>query len=165
MNKSVLVWLGATFLLWGAPGPRAQTSWTSALVREAVASGFDGTLPAHAATVLGLAAVGEHVAVRQLVERFDHKVRTFNVSVAHHKDMVLFVVDESTQSAVAYLVAPGGKLRQAISYHSGDEPQRLSAAEAHSGFLREVHYWSDRARQSAPAPAPAPTPAPAPAPH
>lgn len=158
MNKSVLAWLGAAFLLWGTPGQGAETSWTSALVREAVASGFDATLPAHAAIVLGLAAADERVAVRQLVERSDHRVRTFNVSVANHKDMVLFVVDESTHSAVAYLVAPGGKLRKAISYRSGDEPKLLSAAEAHSGFLRETHYWSDRTRRSAPAPAPAPAP-------
>jgi hypothetical protein len=161
MNKSVSGWVGAALLLWGAAGGGAEPSWASVLVREALASGFEATLPPHAAMVLGLAADGQHAAVRQLVERSGHTVRTFNVSVAHHRDVVMFVVDESTQSAVAYLLAPGGKLRKAISYHSGDEPRLLSAAEAHGGFGREVSYWSARARQSALQAAPQAAPQPA----
>jgi hypothetical protein len=164
MNKGVSGWLGAALLVWGASGQGAESSWTSALVREALASGFESTLPLHAAMVLGVAADGEKVAVRQLVERSEHQVRTFNVSIKRHGDVVLFAVDESTQSTVAYLVSPGGKLRKAISYHSGEQPQQLSAEEARRDFLREVHYWSKRSRANAPTPAPLPAPAPAPAP-
>src|SRR6266403_1322753 len=85
--------------------------------------------------------------------RAEQKVRTFNVSVAHHRDLVIFSVDEATQATVAYLLAPGGKLRKAVSYQIGAEPRQLSAAEARAGFAAEVRYWSDRAREGVLSPA------------
>ena len=154
MNRNLLGWMIVALVLGGAGGPAdaPPPPWTEGLVSEALTRGFEATLPPHVSMVLGLAHEGEKVVVRQLVERTEKKVRTFNVSVAHHRDIVVFLVDESAQSASAYLISPGGKLRKAVTYQSGGEPRLLTRAEAHGDFLREVRYWSQRAQPGAPAP-------------
>jgi hypothetical protein len=137
----------------GVGQTRGETPWTAVLMQQALTAGHPSTLPPNVSTVLGLAAQGKSVEVRQLVTRADKKVRTFNVSVAHHRDLVIFSVDEGTQATVAYLLAPGGKLRKAVSYQTGGPPRELSAAEANVGFAGEVRYWSGRARELGPGPA------------
>ncbi|HEY0767252.1 MAG TPA: hypothetical protein VGD47_04795 [Steroidobacteraceae bacterium] len=135
-------------------GPtRGETPWTGVLTQQALASGHHSTLPPHLSRVLGLTAKAESIEVRQLVTRADQTVRTFNVSVAHHGDVVIFFVDERTQATVAYLLGPGGKLRKAVSYQPGGEPRELSASEAHAGLAGEIRYWSGLARESVPKPA------------
>jgi hypothetical protein len=133
-----------------AAAAQAATPWTTELTQQALAGGFPSKLPPHLAMVMGLAPNGESVEVRQLVSRSEPQVRTFNVSVANHRDLVLFVVDEKAQSTVAYLLAPDGKLRKAVAYQWGAEPQELSAAEAHTGLAREVRFWSGKARTPTP---------------
>ena len=137
----------------GVAAARAETPWTATLTQQALTAGYPATLPPNVSLVLGLAAGGKSVPVKQLVTRAEQKVRTFNVSVAHHRDLVIFSVDEGTQATVAYLLAPGGKLRKAISYQIGAEPRRLSASEARAGFAAEVRYWSSRAHEGVLSPA------------
>jgi hypothetical protein len=133
-------------------------SWTKRLTQQALASGYEAKLPPHVSMVLGLAK-GEAVPVKQLVSRAGQKVHTFNVSVADHR-VVLFLNDEQAQSAVAYLLGPGGKLRTAVSYQAGGEPSELTGTEARSGLAREIRYWSDYAVSNPGTPPPgAPTPA------
>jgi hypothetical protein len=137
----------------GVGQTRGETPWTAVLTQQALTAGHQATLSPNLSMVLGLATEPKSVAVRQLVTRAEQKVRTFNVSVAHHRDLVILYVDEGTQSTVAYLLAPGGKLRKAVSYQTGGPPQELSAAEANLGFAGEVRYWSGRARELGPGPA------------
>jgi hypothetical protein len=137
----------------GVGQTRGETPWTTVLTQQALTAGHPSTLPPNLSVVLGLAAQGKSIAVRQLVTRAEQKVRTFNVSVAHHRDLVIFSIDEGTQTTVAYLLAPGGKLRKAVSYQTGGPPRELSAAEAKVGFAGEVRYWSGRARGLVPGPA------------
>jgi hypothetical protein len=137
----------------GVVPSRAETQWIAALTQQALNAGYQATLPPNVSLILGLAAGGKSVPVKQLVTRAEQKVRTFNVSVAHHRDLIIFSVDEATQATVAYLLAPGGKLRKAVSYQIGAEPRQLSAAEARAGFAAEVRYWSGRAREGVLSPA------------
>ena len=123
-------------------------SWTETLRQKALTGGFEAKLPPHISMVLGLAKSDQSLAVRQLAGRAEQKVHTFNVSVAHTHDVVLFLVDERDQSTVAYLIGHGGKLRKAVSYPSGGEPRELSATEARPGLAREIRYWSDFAAGS-----------------
>ena len=99
-------------------------------------------LPPHVSSVLGLADPAQGVEVRQLLAREGQRVRTYNVSVAHHRELVLFNADEQTGTVSAYLLSPAGRLRQAVSYHAGGDPQVLQAHEAREGFAREVRFWS-----------------------
>jgi hypothetical protein len=137
----------------GVGQTRGETPWTAVLTQQALTAGHQATLPPNLSRVLGLAAQGKGIEVRQLVTRAGKKVRTFNVSVADHRDLVIFSVDEGTQSTVAYLLAPGGRLRKAVSYQTGGPPRELSAAEANVGFAGEVRYWSALARELGPGPA------------
>jgi len=136
----------------GVGQTRGETPWTAVLTQQALAAGYPATLPPNLSMVLGLATQGKSVQVKQLVTRAEQKVRTFNVSVAHHRDLVIFFVDEGTQATVAYLLGPGGRLRKAVSYQIGAQPRELSASEAHAGYVAEVRYWSGRA-QVVPSPA------------
>lgn len=136
----------------GVGQTRGETPWTDVLTQQALAAGHPGTLPPNLSMVLGLATQGKSVQVRQLVTRAEQKVRTFNVSVAHHRDLVIFFVDEGTQATVAYLLGPGGRLRKAVSYQIGAQPRELSASEAHAGYVAEVRYWSGRAQELVPSP-------------
>ncbi len=136
----------------GVGQTRGETPWTAVLTQQALAAGYPATLPPNLSMVLGLATQGKSVQVRQLVTRAEQKVRTFNVSVAHHRDLVIFLVDEGTQATVAYLLGPGGRLRKAVSYQIGAQPRELSASEAHAGYVAEVRYWSGRAQEVVPSP-------------
>ena len=155
MNARIVLGSFAAVLVCvlGVGPTRGETPWTTVLTQQALAAGYQSTLPPNLSMVLGLAAQGKSVEVRQLVNRADRKVRTFNVSVAHHQDLVIFSVDEGTQATDAYLLAPGGRLRKAVSYQSGAQPRELSPSEARAGFAGEVHYWSGRAREGVPGPA------------
>jgi hypothetical protein len=137
----------------GVVPARAETRWTDALTQQALSAGYQATLSPNLSMVLGLATEPKSVPVKQLVTRAEQKVRTFNVSVAHHRDLVILSVDEGTQTTVAYLLAPGGKLRKAVSYQFGAEPRQLSASEARPGFRAEVRYWSGRAHEGELSPA------------
>jgi hypothetical protein len=167
--RNVPGWLAAGLLCGvtlAATGGGA-TPWTEVLTQRALAGGYPGTLPPHLSMVLGLTRKPTGLPVRRLVSRNDLTVRTLNVSVARHQDVVLLLDDLRNQSTAAYLVSTGGKLRKAVSYHNGEAPQELSAAEAQTGFAEEVRYWSEEATHvkpagQAPAGAPAATPTPVP---
>src|SRR4029077_1189811 len=99
------------------------------LTREALDSGFLSRLPPNVSVVFGLAKPEEGTDVRQLLSKEGHQVRTFNVSVANHADVVIFNVNAQSGSTVAYLLAPDGQLRKAVAYQPGGEARPLSAAD------------------------------------
>jgi hypothetical protein len=156
--------LFVTICITGMGPLRGDAAWTGALTQQALTSGFQATLPPHVSVVLGLVSKSESVPVRQLASRTGQKVHTYNVVVAHPKDVVLFVVDESAQSTIAFLLSSGGKLRKAVSYPNGGEPHELPLSEARPGLARERRYWSDYAAGSRAGPGPAPKPADVPKP-
>jgi hypothetical protein len=146
-------------VLLGTPLPAATTPWAQKLTEQALSTGFLGRLPPNVSLVLGLAKPDEGTDVRQLLAKEGHRIRTFNVSVANHADLVIFNVDAQNGQIVAYLLDPDGKLRQAVSYPRGGQAQPLAPADAKAGFDREKRYWSARAKKvPATAPAAATTP-------
>ena len=147
-------------VLPGAPLP-AAIPWAQALTQQALGSGFLTRLPPNVSTAFGLPKAADGTDVRQLLTKDGHRIRTFNVSVASHADLVVFNVDAQSGATTAYLLTAEGELRKAVSYKAGGEAQPLPPADAKAGFAREKRYWSARAKQ-APAAAPA-APATAPA--
>lgn len=154
-------WLTLAAALLGALAlEAASTPWAQTLSQQALDSGFLSKLPPNVSVVLGLAKPQEGTDVRQLVSKEGHEVRTFNVSVANHADIVIFNVNAQSGATVAYLVSPEGQLRKAVSYQTGGQAKGLSEAQAKSGFAHEKQFWAARARkttQGAAAPA-APAP-------
>jgi hypothetical protein len=132
---------------------QAATPWSETLTHQALSSGFLTRLPAPVSVAFGLAKGDEGTEVRQLLLKAGHRVRTFNVSVANHGDVVVFNVNAQTWATVAYLVTPDGRLRKAVSYQAGGTAEALTAADAQAGLAREARFWAARARQgSAPSP-------------
>jgi len=132
--------------------------WAQALSQQALDSGFLSRLPPNVSVVFGLAKAQEGTDVRQLLSKEGHQIRTFNVCVANHDDVVIFNVNAQSGSTVAYLLTAAGELRKAVTYKPGAQAQDLSAATAKSGFAHEKQFWSAWARKSAPAAATPATP-------
>ena len=86
-------------------------------------------------------------------------MRTFNVSVANHADIVIFNVNAQSGATKAYLITPDGQRRKAVSYPSGGQAKEVSAADAKAGLAREKKFWSARAKSAKPPAAPATPPA------
>jgi hypothetical protein len=121
--------------------------WTQTLTQQALTSGFLTRLPPAVSTALGLPKADQGTEVRQLLRKSGPHVRTFNVSVANHEALVIFNVDARSGETVAYLLAPDGSLRRAVSYPAGGAASALDAAQGRAGLAREVRFWSARARR------------------
>jgi hypothetical protein len=133
----------------------ASTPWVQTLAQQALDSGFLSRLPPNVSVVFGLAKPEEGTDVRQLLSKEGHQVRTFNVSVANHADVVIFNVNAASGATVAYLITPQGQLRKAVTYQPGAQAKDLNAADAKAGFAREKKYWAARAKSPAAPAAPA----------
>ena len=161
-KRASLTWLMA--LIAGtalADTAKPAGQWVQTLTQEALDSGFLSRLPPNVSVVFGLAKPQEGTDVRQLLSKEGHQVRTFNVGVVNHADVVIFDVNTQSGTTVAYLVAPDGQLRKAVAYQTGGEAKDLSAADAKAGMAREKKYWSARAKSvHSPAPPAAPAPKP-----
>jgi hypothetical protein len=145
----------------GTPLPAATTPWAQKLTQQALDSGFLTRLPPTVSTAFALPKAADGTDVRQLLTKDGHRIRTFNVSVASHSDLVVFNVDAQSGATVAYLLAPDGQLRKAVSYTAGGKAQPLAPADAKAGFSREARYWSARARKAPATAAAAPATPPA----
>src|SRR5262249_51571019 len=133
----------------------ASTPWVQTLTQQALDSGFLSRLPPNVSVVFGLAKPEEGTDVRQLLSNEGHQVRTFNVSVANHADVVIFNVNAQSGATVAYLITPEGQLRKAVTYQPGAQAKDLSAADAKAGLAREKKFWSARAKSAKSSDAPA----------
>jgi hypothetical protein len=133
----------ATGAAWAAAPP-----WTQTLTQQALDSGFLTRLPPAVSVALGLTKPEEGTEVRQLISKDGHRVRTFNVGVANHADLVVYNLNAQTGAGAAYLLTPDGKLRKAVSYQAGKDVQPLSGADAQAGLAREARFWSARAHSS-----------------
>ena len=145
-----LLTLAAVALFAGAL-QAASTPWVQTLTQQALDSGFLSRLPPNVSVVFGLAKPEEGTDVRQLLSKEGHQVRTFNVSVANHADVVIFNVNAQSGATVAYLITPEGQLRRAVAYKPGGQAKDLSAADAKAGLAHEKKFWSARAKSGPPA--------------
>jgi len=153
-------WLTLAAALLGTVALEAATSnpWAQTLTQQALDSGFLSRLPPNLSVVFGLAKPQEGTDVRQLLSKEGHQVRTFNVGVANHADIVIFNVNAKSGATVAYLITPDGQLRQAVAYQQGGQAKELAAADAKAGLAREKKFWSARAKSAKAPPAPATQP-------
>ncbi len=124
----------------------AAAPWMPPLTEQTLSSGFLTRLPVEVSRALGLSKADEGTEVRQLLAKSGRHVRTFNVGVADHGEVVVFDVDAHSGATVAYRLTPDGRLRSAVSYQAGGAARTLSPADAQAGFAAEVHFWSARAR-------------------
>ena len=157
-RPTALLLLGA---LWLSAALQAAAPWTDSLTQQALDAGFLTRLPPTVSETFGLTKPKEGTEVRQLLTKQGHQVRTFNVSVANHADLIVLDLNAQSGATLAYLLSPEGKLRKAVSYLPPGDAKPLSAAEAEAGFKHQKQYWSARAKTVPAAAAPAAPPKPA----
>jgi hypothetical protein len=145
-------WLLVLLTLAALSPGHAATSTLQGLIDAVVRNGPASQVPAHLAVVLGLSAIEQSVPVKQAVMRAGTVVRTFNVAVARHEDVVLMAYDESSRSMKVYLVSAAGELRKAVSYQAGAPAIERSLADARNDFAGEVQFWKDFQQKAATAP-------------
>jgi hypothetical protein len=140
-----LMWIGCCLML--AVPLQAAAPWTQTLSQQALDAGFLQRLPPAVCKAFGLPKADDGTDVRQLLTKDGHRIRTFNVGVANHNDLVIFNIDAKGGANLAYLVAGDGSLRKAVSYQTGGaDTKELSAADAGAAFTKEVRFWSARAK-------------------
>jgi hypothetical protein len=148
-NIRLLTLVAGTLL---AAALQAAVPWAQTLTQRALDSGFLTRLPPTVSTAFGLAKAQDGTEVRQLLTKHGHLVRTFNVCVANHADVVALDLNAQSGASVAYLMSADGQLRKAVSYRTGGEVKTLGNADAEAGFAQVKHYWSGQAHKSGAAP-------------
>ena len=125
-----------------SPGTQTQARFARA-ADTTYQQGVHAKLPPHLSTLLGLSNE-EECAVMQNVVRTGSVVQGFDVSVANKKDVVLFVVDETTNDQTLYLTSPAGALRKMVTVKAGVGAEARIGASDKKAFEKEKQFWVDR---------------------
>jgi len=88
-------------------------------VETTLQNGFQTKLPPHISTLLGLTKE-EECPVMQGVVRSGRQVQGFDVSTANKNNVVIFVVDQTTNDQTLYLTSKDGMLRRVVRVEKGD---------------------------------------------
>jgi hypothetical protein len=162
MNRlwlAMILWLPPMGLMANTPTPGGTgasaaadaAAGVGALVAEAARIGQEAKLSPNLVEVLGLGAHAGGLPVRQLAIHQGSVVRTFNVSAANARDVVILDYDEATKATLVCLLTPAAKLRRAVTYIAGDLPQILAGPEARRRYAPELDYWLAIRRSAVPA--------------
>ena len=128
----------------------AATHSLKPLIDAVIRNGPDSQLPAHLSVMIGISQVGQTTAVKQAVARNGAMVRTFNVSVANHDDVVIILYNEQSRAAKAYLSSPAGTLRKALSYQADAPATVRPLGAARDDFAKEINFWVEFGKSHAP---------------
>jgi len=134
------------------PGTRAQVGPSSnpqfqkrmvQAVDKTLQEGLHAKLPPHISTLLGLSKEEEY-PVRQGVVQTGNVVQGFDVSAANKNDVVLFVVNETTNDQTFYLTSKQGGLRKVVEVKEGVGEIQKITVEQRKGFEKEKQFWLDQ---------------------
>lgn len=124
-----------------SPSTQAQKRMVQAVDRT-LREGLHAKLPPHLSTLLGISEEKECLVMQGLV-RTEKVVQGFDVSMANANDVVLFVVNETTNDQILYLTSREGALRKVVSVKRGiGGVLRISAADRRA-FEKEKQFWLD----------------------
>ena len=138
-----MMWVSATRAqVKPVPSQQARKRMAQA-VDKTLQEGLQAKLPPHLSTLLGLSEEQECL-VRQGVVRTGTVVQGFDVSTVNKNDVVLFVVDETTNNQTLYLTSKQGVLRKVVSVEEGVGRVRKVTGEDRKAFEKEKQFWLDR---------------------
>lgn len=137
--------IAITGMMAAPASAQAASQPLQSVIDAVVQNGPVNRLPAHLSLVLGLNEGEQGPAVKQAVMRDGTLVRTFDVRIANHGDIVMMAYDEQSRSMKAYLVSAKGKLRKAVAYQAGAPATERSAGEARGDFAKEIKFWTETA--------------------
>jgi hypothetical protein len=112
-------------------------------VDNTLQQGLRAKLPPHLSTLLGLSKE-EECPVMQGVVRSGKVVQGFDVSTANKNDVVLFVVNETTNDQTLYLTSKEGVLRKVVKVEEGVGRLQKITGEDRKAFDKEKQFWLDR---------------------
>jgi hypothetical protein len=137
-------WLVIVVTLAAAIAARGTTTHSlKPLIDSVIRNGPESQLPAHLSVTIGVSQVEQTTAVKQAVVRNGAVVRTFNVCVANHDDVVILTYDEQSRSTKAYLSSATGTLRKAVSYQAGAPATVRPLPAARDDFAKEINFWAE----------------------
>ncbi len=125
-----------------SPGPQARKRMVRA-VDKTLQEGLHAKLPPHLSTLLGLSKE-EECDVMQGVVRTGRVVQGFDVSTANKNDVVLFVVDETTNDQTLYMTSKEGDLRKIVIVKKGVGRIQNITSKDRKAFDKEKVFWLDR---------------------
>jgi hypothetical protein len=125
-----------------SPSPQSRKRMVQA-VDKTMQEGMHAKLPPHLSTLLGLSQE-QDCLVRQGVVRTGKVVQGFDVSTSNKNDVVLFVVNETTNTQTLYLTSQQGVLRKVVSVEEGVGEVQKVTGEARKAFEKEKQFWLDR---------------------
>ncbi len=125
-----------------SPSPQARKRMVRA-VDKTLQEGLHAKLPPHLSTLLGLSKE-EECNVMQGVVRTGKVVQGFDVSTANKNDVVLFVVNETTNGQILYLTSKEGMLRKVVIVEEGVGQVQKITGKDRKAFEKEKVFWLDR---------------------
>ena len=125
-----------------SPSPQARKRMIQA-VGKILREGPHAKLPPHLSTLLGLSKE-EECHVMQGVVRTGKVVQGFDVSKANKNDVVLFVVNETTNDQTLYLTSMEGVLRKVVKVEEGVGRVEKITGKDREAFEKEKAFWLDR---------------------
>jgi len=125
-----------------SPGPQAQARMTRA-VNTTFQKGIHAHLPPHISTLLGL-SMEKECPVAQSVVRTGQTVQGFDVSTENKDDVVIFVVDETSNDQTLYLSSASGKLRRVVAIQACVGKVRPISEQERKAFAEQRQFWLDR---------------------
>ena len=125
-----------------SPSPQARQRMARA-VDKILKEGLHGKLPPHLSTLLGLSKE-EECPVIQGVVRTGKVVQGFDVSTANNNDIVVFVVNETTNDQTLYLTSKDGVLRRVVKVEKGVGQVQKITGKDQKAFEKERVFWLNR---------------------
>ncbi len=125
-----------------SPGSQARQRMAQA-VDKIVQEGLHAKLPPHLSTLLGLSKEQES-QVRQGVVRTGNVVQGFDVSTSNKNDVVIFVVNETTNDQALYLTSKEGLLRKMVKVQAGVGQVQKITDKDRKAFEKEKVFWLNR---------------------
>ena len=122
--------------------PQIQKRMVQA-VDKTLQEGLHAKLPPHISTLLGLSKEEEY-PIRQGVVRTGNVVQGFDVSAANKNDVVLFIVNETTNDQTFYLTSKQGGLRKVVEVKEGVGEIQKITVERRKEFEKEKQFWLDQ---------------------
>jgi hypothetical protein len=125
-----------------SPSPQARKRMARA-ADKTLQEGLHAKLPLHLSTLLGLSQE-EECQVMQGLARTGKVVQGFDVSTANKNDVVLFVVNETTNDQTLYLTSKEGVLRKVVTVDKGVGRVQKITRQDRKAFEKQKQFWLDR---------------------
>lgn len=143
----------AVFAMWAtvsnatvpaSPKPVAHPNAELAAAADVVVQrGFHVELPPHISTLLGLTRE-QTCAVTQGILRSSGKTQGIDITEKNPDDIVIFIVDDTTQDQTFYLTSRMGALRRLVSVKEGIGHVLTPTKADVEAFQQEKKMWEER---------------------